>query len=69
MLEQNNGAYANDWLLADYKTGEIARLELGLKGHKVWRTKDGYLAGANYPVDPRNTIAPASKSWTPERFL
>ncbi len=57
MLEQNNGGYANDWLLADYKTGEIARLELGLKLHKVWRTKDGYLAGANYPVDPEFTKA------------
>jgi hypothetical protein len=57
MLEQNNGGYANDWLLADYKTGEIARLELGLKMHKVWRTKDGYLAGANYPVDPEFTKA------------
>ena len=57
MLDQNNGGYANDWLLADYKTGEIARLELGLKQHKLWRTKDGYLAGANYPVDPEFTKA------------
>ena len=55
MLDQNNGGYANDWLLADYKTGEIARLELGLKLHRVWRTKDGYLAGANYPSDPELT--------------
>ena len=27
MLEGNNGGYANDWLLADNKTGEIARFE------------------------------------------
>lgn len=51
-LVQNNGGYANDWLLADYKTGEIARFEVGLKLHKVWRSKDGYFAGANYPSDP-----------------
>jgi hypothetical protein len=51
-LKQNNGGYANDWLLADYKTGEIARFEVGLKLHKVWRSKDGFFAGANYPSDP-----------------
>lgn len=51
-LDHNNGGYANDWLLADYKTGEIARLEVGLKMHKLWRTMDGYYAGANYPSDP-----------------
>jgi hypothetical protein len=50
MLDGNNGAYANDWLLADTKTGEIARFELGLKEHSVERTKDGYFVGANFPV-------------------
>ncbi|MGE5112297.1 MAG: C45 family autoproteolytic acyltransferase/hydrolase [Acidobacteriaceae bacterium] len=52
MLDGNNGGYANDWLLADYKTGEIARFEEGLKHHRVWRTKDGYLVGSNFPSDP-----------------
>jgi hypothetical protein len=52
MLDGNNGGYANDWLLADNKTGEVARLELGLKLHRVWRTKDGYFVGANFPSDP-----------------
>jgi hypothetical protein len=52
MLDQNNGGYANDWLLADNKTGEIARLEIGLKLHRVWRTRDGYFVGANFPSDP-----------------
>jgi hypothetical protein len=51
-LKHNNGGYANDWLLADYKTGEIARFEVGLKLHKIWRSKDGFFAGANYPSDP-----------------
>jgi hypothetical protein len=55
MLEGNNGGYANDWLLADNKTGEIALFELGLKEHSVRRTKDGYFAGANFPVDPKLT--------------
>ena len=52
MLDGNNGGYANDWLLADNKTGEVARFELGLKMHRVWRTKDGYFVGSNFPSDP-----------------
>ena len=41
MLDGNNGGYANDWLIGDNKTGEIALLELGLKNHAVKRTRDG----------------------------
>ncbi len=52
MKEGNNGGYANDWLIADRNTGEIASLELGLKHVNLWRTKDGYFAGSNYPIDP-----------------
>jgi hypothetical protein len=53
MLEGNNGGYANDWLLGDRKTGEIAQLELGLKAYKLWRTKDGVFAGSNWARDPQ----------------
>ena len=53
MLDGNNGGYANDWLLADRKTGEIAQLELGLKAHRLWRTKDGVFAGSNWARDPQ----------------
>ena len=52
MKDGNNGGYANDWLVADRKTGEIASLELGLKHVNLWRTKDGYFAGSNFPIDP-----------------
>lgn len=55
MLDGNNGGYANDWLLGDRKTGEIARFELGLKHTNVWRTTDGYFSGANFPSDPAVT--------------
>jgi hypothetical protein len=51
MLDGNNGGYANDWLLADNKTGEVARFELGLKMHRVWRTQDGAFVGSNFPSD------------------
>ena len=52
MKDGNNGGYANDWLVADRNTGEIASLELGLKHVNLWRKKDGYFAGSNYPIDP-----------------
>ena len=53
MLDGNNGGYANDWLLGDRKTGEIAQLELGLNAYKLWRTKDGVFAGSNWARDPK----------------
>jgi hypothetical protein len=52
MSADNNGAYANDWLVGDLKTNEIARLELGLMTQPVWRTKDGCFVGSNAASDP-----------------
>ena len=51
--EGNNGGYANDWLIGDRKTGEIAYLELGLKNTPLWRSKDGYFVSANFARDPQ----------------
>ncbi len=51
----NNGGYANDWLLGDQKTGEIARFEEGLTHTRLWTTKDGYFVGSNFPSDPQVT--------------
>ena len=48
----NNGGYANDWLIGDRKTGEIAYLELGLKNTPLWRTRDGYFVSSNFARDP-----------------
>jgi hypothetical protein len=53
MQEGNNGGYANDWLVADRKTNEIASLELGLKNVTLERKKDGYFVGANFPINPQ----------------
>ena len=53
MKEGNNGGYANDWLIGDRKTGEIAYLELGLKNTPLWRTKDGYFVSSNFARDPK----------------
>ena len=49
----NNGGYANSWLIGDVKTGEIARYEEGLLYQSLSRTTDGYFWGDNAPVDPR----------------
>ncbi len=48
----NNGGYANDWLIGDTKTNEVAKLELGLKYHRVWRSKDTAMIGSNFASDP-----------------
>lgn len=53
MKEGNNGGYANNWLVADRKTNEIADLELGLKNVSLWRKTDGYFVGSNFPVSPQ----------------
>lgn len=47
MRTGNNGGYANAWLIGDVKTGEIARLELGLQYVGFERTKDGAFTGSN----------------------
>ncbi len=49
MIENNNGAYANSWLIGNINTNEIARLELGLKHHKFEKKKNGYFIGSNVP--------------------
>jgi hypothetical protein len=53
MKEGNNGGYANNWLIADRKTDEVASLELGLKQVTLQRTKDGFFVGSNFPADPK----------------
>jgi hypothetical protein len=53
MRAGNNGGYANAWLVADMNTGEIARLELGLRNVTLERTRDGHFVGSNFPVNPK----------------
>ena len=49
----NNGGYANDWLIGDTKTNEVAKLELGLKNYRVWRSKDTAIIGSNFASDTK----------------
>ena len=43
----NTGGYANAWLLGNVNSGEIARLELGLKRVSFERKRDGWFLGSN----------------------
>ncbi len=68
--EGNNGGYANDWLIGDRKTNEIAYLELGLKNTPLWRTKDGFYVSSNFARDPKvikeeTTFDPNNSSSSP----
>ena len=49
MKDGNNGGYANDWLVADRKTNEIASLELGLKNVTLDRSARRLLRGLQLP--------------------
>ena len=53
MKRGNNGGYANAWLLGDVNTGEIARLELGLKYVGFEKKRDGFFIGSNIAEDPK----------------
>jgi hypothetical protein len=53
MKRGNNGGYANNWLVADVKSKEVASLELGLKNVILQRTRDGFFVGSNFPNDPK----------------
>jgi hypothetical protein len=70
----NNGAYANTWLMADTKSNEIGKLELGLKNVTYVHSNDGYYYGANFPENPKliaeeapgysaDTEAPRKRRW------
>ena len=68
MREGNNGGYANTWLLADANTGEIGKLELGLKVVRWEKKRDGAYVGANFPEDPELIAKEVPNGWDPSPF-
>lgn len=63
--EGNNGGYANTWLMADAHSGEIGKLELGLKNVTFQRKMDGYFVGSNFPENPK-LIAEEAPGYRPQ---
>ena len=63
MREGDNGGYANTWLMADDKTGEIGRLELGLKVVRYEKKRDGAFVGSNFPQDPELIAKEVPGGW------
>lgn len=53
LLKNNNGLMANDWVMGDTKTGEIASLELALHHHSLRRTKNGFIYSCNNVKDDK----------------
>jgi len=51
MRHNNNGGYANAWLIGDIHSREIARLEVGLREIALERKHDGYFIGSNVAED------------------
>jgi len=47
LMEGNDGLWTGAYLLGDTKTGEIARFDLALYHHEIWRTFDGFYWAAN----------------------
>ena len=51
IVNNNNGGYANDWLIGDAKTREIAFLELGLEHRMTKKSNDGVFVSSNLALD------------------
>ena len=52
MTYNGNGAYSNEWLVGDAKTGEICSLQLGCYHWDIERTFNGFIGSCNYPKGP-----------------
>jgi len=63
MMYRNSGAYSNEWLVGDAKTGEIASLQLGCYKYDLYRTFDDMIVSCNYPKGP-NILDECTFDWT-----
>jgi len=53
LKKDNNGLYANEWLIGDTKTGEIATIQLALFNTPIKRTFNGYYWSCNIAHDKK----------------
>jgi hypothetical protein len=52
MMDHNTGAYANEWLVGDAKTGEICSLQLGCNQYDLKRSFNDMIVSTNFPKGP-----------------
>ena len=52
LKHNQDGIWTSAWLIGDTKTGEIARLDLGLYSSMLWHTKNGFYWAANNAMAP-----------------
>ena len=50
LMYKNDGIWTAAYLIGDTKTGEIARLDLGLYNYEIWRTFNGFYWSANNAI-------------------
>jgi len=62
----NNGGYANTWLIADTKSSEIGKLELGLKNVEFVHKTDGFYVSSNFPENPKLIAEEEPGGWDPD---
>jgi len=53
LMEGNDGLWTGAYLLGDTETSEIARLDLALYNHEIWRTFNGFYWAANNAMSNR----------------
>lgn len=63
MTYNGNGAYSNEWLIGDAKTGEICSLQLGCYVWDIERTFNGFIGSSNYPKGP-SVRSETTYNWT-----
>ena len=62
MTYKSNGAYSNEWLIGDAKSGEICSLQLGCYAWDIERTYNGFIGSCNYPKGP-NVRSETTFNW------
>ncbi|MFC2088656.1 C45 family autoproteolytic acyltransferase/hydrolase [Calditrichota bacterium] len=70
LTTNNNGMYANDWLIGDTKTDEIAVLLLGTYKHKLWRSSNNEFYGETndfYWCNNNNKDPEVRKEYVPNK--
>jgi hypothetical protein len=65
LLDHNNGAYCNEWLIGD-RSGRIASLQMGCWVHDFHATRSGFYGSSNYDWGKETRAEEGSKADPPD---